>query len=236
MTFSAGMYQPDSAAGRVIVAHELAHVVQQTRNPGRPTLAPTHLEAEADAAAVDGGAVAGRAPQGSVQRVPTLLDKIAGEELRRRRRKKAAGRAGKAPPVKPPKAVEAGEDVSPPPERDAAGPPGDAPSQTTAPGAGAEAPAKGPDVCELCQSGLLAEADAVLQKAAAGGDMDEKAIEALQQRLLTAERQGQLAGGPGEGPGPAFAKAVELGELRQRRLFAQADALRQKSAAGGAVE
>jgi hypothetical protein len=63
------------------------------------------------------------------------------------------------------------------------------------------------------------------------------AIEALQQRLLAAERQSQLQGtGQGEGPGPAFGKALELGELRQRQMLKQADAVLKKAASGRGVK
>ena len=71
ISFAEGMYRPASEAGRIVLAHELAHVVQQTRNAGQPVLSSPQLEAAADSAAVGSGAVAGAAANGAVQR---LLD------------------------------------------------------------------------------------------------------------------------------------------------------------------
>jgi hypothetical protein len=70
VAFAAGMYRPDTPAGRVVLAHELAHVIQQTRNTGSPALGTADLEAEADAAAAHGEPVLGSAPPGSTQGVP----------------------------------------------------------------------------------------------------------------------------------------------------------------------
>jgi len=96
VTFSEGMYQPDSAAGRVVLAHELAHVVQQTRSVAQPQSPPAELEREADLAAADAGAVTGHAPEGTVQRVKAVLDddvRAGIERLRQRYGKDAANSA-----------------------------------------------------------------------------------------------------------------------------------------------
>ncbi len=70
ITFSVGMYRPGTQAGRLVLAHELAHVVQQTRRVGRPSLEPAELEAEADAAATLGGPVVGNASLAGIQALP----------------------------------------------------------------------------------------------------------------------------------------------------------------------
>jgi|GEM_PF-2165328 len=56
--FAPGRYEPGSVRGQALIAHELAHVVQQRAGrvptppgPGAPVNAAPHLEAEADAAA-----------------------------------------------------------------------------------------------------------------------------------------------------------------------------------------
>jgi hypothetical protein len=236
VTFSPGMYQPDSEAGRVVIAHELAHVVQQTRNPGRPALAPTQLEAEASGAAVDGAAVVGRAPAGSVQRAPILLEDVRARLLQGlgtaepQSQALGKGRGGRPGPASTP-TIEAQQRGLLAAERQ---------SQLLGTGEGegpGPAAAKAQELGELRENRLLDQADAVLQKAASGGAVKQGAIEALQQRLLTAERQSQLLGtGQGEGPGPAFGKALELGELRQRQMLKQADAVLKKAASGRGVK
>ena len=74
VTFAAGMYEPRSHPGRVVLAHELAHVVQQTRRAGHPRLQSEHLEAEADVAAAGAGPILGAASTGNVQRVPEFSE------------------------------------------------------------------------------------------------------------------------------------------------------------------
>jgi hypothetical protein len=53
ITFNAGEHRPDTPAGRSLLAHELAHVIQQRRARESPGAAapPSSLEIEADAAA-----------------------------------------------------------------------------------------------------------------------------------------------------------------------------------------
>jgi hypothetical protein len=55
IAFAPGEYRPESTAGRGLLAHELAHVVQQTRTPGQSQVGPT-------------AAPLSRAPAGKVQR------------------------------------------------------------------------------------------------------------------------------------------------------------------------
>jgi uncharacterized protein DUF4157 len=69
VTFARGMFQPSSQLGRVVLAHELAHVVQQTRRAGHPPLQSEGLEAEADIAAAGAGPIVGAANTGTVQRL-----------------------------------------------------------------------------------------------------------------------------------------------------------------------
>jgi len=56
IVFGAGMYQPNSQAGQRLLAHELAHVVQQQRPSGAPSAISAH---EADAATAADRAVSG---------------------------------------------------------------------------------------------------------------------------------------------------------------------------------
>jgi hypothetical protein len=52
IAFASGQYAPDAAAGRLLLAHELAHVVQQGRGGPEPSLSPSSaLEAAAAQAA-----------------------------------------------------------------------------------------------------------------------------------------------------------------------------------------
>jgi hypothetical protein len=73
IVFGAGHFQPDTASGRQLLAHELAHVAQQNRESGRPVSAATaEQEARAAALSVSRGDVAGvygSVPAG-VQRQP----------------------------------------------------------------------------------------------------------------------------------------------------------------------
>ncbi|MFF4351281.1 DUF4157 domain-containing protein [Streptomyces sp. NPDC001530] len=67
IVFGAGRYDPQSAAGRRLLAHELAHVVQQSGHPGTPQ-GQAGAEAEArDMAAGRAGSVTGRVGSGLVQ-------------------------------------------------------------------------------------------------------------------------------------------------------------------------
>ena len=67
IVFGAGRYDPQSAAGRRLLAHELAHVVQQSGHPGT-LLGQADAEAEAhDVAAGRAVSVAGRVGSGLVQ-------------------------------------------------------------------------------------------------------------------------------------------------------------------------
>jgi hypothetical protein len=70
ITFAAGMYRPDTAHGRTLLAHELAHVVQQTRRRG-PRAPYDALEAEADAAAAGAGPVVSSAAPGIQRKTAT---------------------------------------------------------------------------------------------------------------------------------------------------------------------
>lgn len=51
ISFGAGSYRPYTTEGRQLIAHELAHVVQQSQNVLRSSASETHLEADADRAA-----------------------------------------------------------------------------------------------------------------------------------------------------------------------------------------
>ncbi|GLP71484.1 hypothetical protein TUSST3_81040 [Streptomyces sp. TUS-ST3] len=67
IVFGAGCYDPQSAAGRRLLAHELAHIVQQSGHPGTPQ-GQADAEAEAhDVAAGGAGSVIGRVGSGLVQ-------------------------------------------------------------------------------------------------------------------------------------------------------------------------
>lgn len=74
VVFAAGEYRPDAPSGRRLLAHELAHVVQQTGGDGRRTT-PGAAEAEAaraGRAVAEGGsaAVTARAPVGVQRQTP----------------------------------------------------------------------------------------------------------------------------------------------------------------------
>jgi hypothetical protein len=74
IVFGAGKFAPDQAAGRKLLAHELAHVVQQSR-PGTSAESQRHCEQDADDAAGaigsgDAAAVRTSAVWGGVQRQP----------------------------------------------------------------------------------------------------------------------------------------------------------------------
>lgn len=81
IVFAAGQYAPQTAAGRHLLAHELAHVVQQARSPGSIQTAPNGIapadgfhEQQAEAAAdavLSGGHPAALDPAGTaIQRAP----------------------------------------------------------------------------------------------------------------------------------------------------------------------
>ena len=53
IVFGAGQYRPSQHAGRALLGHELAHVVQQSSPPDRAQPTASHLEAEATGAAKD---------------------------------------------------------------------------------------------------------------------------------------------------------------------------------------
>ena len=65
VVFGTGQYRPDSAVGRHLLAHELAHTVQQRNASGQASTDPDSAEAEAHraAGALDMPAAAGMAPQ-----------------------------------------------------------------------------------------------------------------------------------------------------------------------------
>jgi hypothetical protein len=69
--FRDGLYRPETSAGRVVIAHEIAHVVQQSVGSRRTLASPAALEVEADAVAHShaAGPVVGRAAAGAVQRL-----------------------------------------------------------------------------------------------------------------------------------------------------------------------
>jgi Domain of unknown function (DUF4157) len=79
VVFGAGQYRPGTVAGESLLAHELAHVVQQhgtTVEPGQAVpLAPVddHFEREAEAAGADNGRVSQRSASG-LQRQPAPQD------------------------------------------------------------------------------------------------------------------------------------------------------------------
>ena len=69
IVFSAGRYQPDTATGRGLVAHELAHVVQQAGSPpamqskaGDPPVTAPHDPSERAADAAAEAVLSGRSP------------------------------------------------------------------------------------------------------------------------------------------------------------------------------
>src|SRR6185437_6266272 len=64
--FAPSVYEPETRPGRAVIAHELAHVLQQSGH-SRPS--GMDLEAAADAAALGGGPVAGSAPVGAAQQI-----------------------------------------------------------------------------------------------------------------------------------------------------------------------
>ena len=80
VVFDSGLYAPNTGPGRNLLAHELAHVVQQTAGGSRlgdlslgSPWSPAEREASSAARTVaEGGTaeVVGRSPQGTVQRVP----------------------------------------------------------------------------------------------------------------------------------------------------------------------
>jgi hypothetical protein len=75
IVFGAGAYAPETPEGKRLLAHELAHVVQQGADSGAPVSGGAASERDADraaAAVVSGGRaeVATRAPAGAVQREP----------------------------------------------------------------------------------------------------------------------------------------------------------------------
>jgi hypothetical protein len=83
VVFGAGQYRPDTPAGESLLAHELAHVVQQrgaTFEPGQAVpLAPVddHFEREAEAAGANPGRVSQRSTPG-LQRQPASQDATPG--------------------------------------------------------------------------------------------------------------------------------------------------------------
>ena len=88
IVFSAGSYQPDTAAGRWLVAHELAHVVQQADAPpprrsetADPAMPAPHDPSEGAADAAAEAVLSGRSPAtpspvpaGTIQRSPADAD------------------------------------------------------------------------------------------------------------------------------------------------------------------
>lgn len=89
IAFDAGEYNPRTSAGRRLLAHELAHVVQQRGAAGGAGPGASALEADADRAA--SSVAHGGAPRVE-QRSPALL----AFERRRNRESPSAGRSGDA--------------------------------------------------------------------------------------------------------------------------------------------
>ena len=79
IVFGAGQYKPEASAGRSLLAHELAHVVQQS-GIGISSVSERHLEAEADRAAVDALSVNGR-PSIVAHSEVAVLKKNGGSQL-----------------------------------------------------------------------------------------------------------------------------------------------------------
>jgi hypothetical protein len=80
VSFAPGRYQPETEAGRTLIEHEVAHVVQHTRNADGLPLGVAELEAEA----ADGGPVVGRAAAGTALRADDqILQDAKREELKR---------------------------------------------------------------------------------------------------------------------------------------------------------
>ncbi len=77
IVFGAGHYAPDATAGRQLLAHELAHVVQQGQAPG-PVLRRSYTEDQAAGCGVC------ESPQASGQRAHVLTQLAMGAGLRRR--------------------------------------------------------------------------------------------------------------------------------------------------------
>ncbi len=78
LVFGRGQYAPHSERGRRLIAHELAHVVQQSRSSSRST-SGGHLERQADRAA--DAAIAGTRPFVSATSTPTLQFRIEPEDV-----------------------------------------------------------------------------------------------------------------------------------------------------------
>jgi hypothetical protein len=70
VAFGAGEYRPGTLAGDALIAHELAHVVQQDGGSAGPSAESHRLEEDADLAAM--GAIAGPGRGGSNRAVPRL--------------------------------------------------------------------------------------------------------------------------------------------------------------------
>jgi hypothetical protein len=79
ITFAAGQYAPANERGRRLIAHELAHVVQQSRAAGRKSGQDGALERDADRAAE--AAVTGRRASIAATAAPAIQFKIAPEDV-----------------------------------------------------------------------------------------------------------------------------------------------------------
>jgi hypothetical protein len=84
IVFGAGHYQPASAEGRRLLAHELAHVLQQGRGGGGPAGAPHEAAADGFAAALSAGRrrpSPGPPAAVGIQRTPLSAEEIARLDL-----------------------------------------------------------------------------------------------------------------------------------------------------------
>jgi hypothetical protein len=87
IVFGAGEYAPDTAAGRALLAHELAHVVQQAPGRAAPRVGVGEAEREADAAAESRGHIQISARPITIHRQPAPGNTgMTREELARRLR------------------------------------------------------------------------------------------------------------------------------------------------------
>jgi hypothetical protein len=95
IAFATGQYAPDAASGRQLLAHELAHVVQQGRGGPEPSLSSSALEAAAAQAATAAMQGQGAIHVGGASGVGVAREAGESEEAARRRLAAALDPTGK---------------------------------------------------------------------------------------------------------------------------------------------
>jgi hypothetical protein len=110
VVFGADRYAPHTTGGRTLLAHELAHVVQQARGAQRGFATPPGAGAERDASAAAGAVAQGSAPQVAVA---TGIGIARSEEDER---KKPAAK-GKSKKSQAPRSQDGGNEAPPQPKR-----------------------------------------------------------------------------------------------------------------------